>query len=194
MCIHLLWASFVAFALSLLPVAVVALERFGTSVFAVVPRQFVASCETPFTAFPGAFVRLLTCMHKHTSFNPCFTIHTHTCTQMVHLWSEAAAVPLWAPSAVPLSTSFITVSLNHTFKPANQIARFLSRSANHISVDQISCILSRQNMKNAVFSGNIWRRSFSDTEIDSIKGHFPSFLKLKKSCLNVLSHHNRTNS
>lgn len=58
----------------------VALERFGTSVFAVVPRQFVASCETPFTAFPGAFVRLLTCMHKHTSFNPCFTIHTHLYT------------------------------------------------------------------------------------------------------------------
>lgn len=64
----------------LLPVAVVALERFGTSVFAVVPRQFVASCKTPFTAFPGAFVRLLTCMHKHTSFNPCFTIHTHLYT------------------------------------------------------------------------------------------------------------------
>lgn len=79
-CILLLKASFGDFAVRLLPVAVVALERFGTSVFAVVPRQFVASCETPFTAFPGAFVRLLTCMHKHTSFNPRFTIHTHLYT------------------------------------------------------------------------------------------------------------------
>lgn len=88
----LLWASIAAFAVCLLPVAVVALERFGTSVFAVVPRQFVASCETPFTAFPGAFVRLLTCMHKHTSFNPCFTIHTHLYTDGAPLSTVSSSI------------------------------------------------------------------------------------------------------
>jgi hypothetical protein len=38
------------------------LERFCTGVLAVMPRQLVGPCETPTTAFPGAFVRLLSCV------------------------------------------------------------------------------------------------------------------------------------
>lgn len=112
----------------LLPVAVVALERFGTSVFAVVPRQFVASCKTPFTAFPGAFVRLLTCMHKHTSFNPCFTIHTHT---PVHRWCTSGAKQPLCHCEHRQQFHYehhSLVSLNHTSPPSNQIACFLSLS------------------------------------------------------------------
>lgn len=39
-----------------------AAERFGTGVFAVVPRQLVGARETPLTVGPVATVRFLPCM------------------------------------------------------------------------------------------------------------------------------------
>lgn len=41
-------------------IAISALEGFGSSVLAIVTSQFIAPCETPFTAFPRALVGLLT--------------------------------------------------------------------------------------------------------------------------------------
>ncbi len=141
----------------LLPVAVVALERFGTSVFAVVPRQFVASCETPFTAFPGAFVRLLTCMHKHTSFNPCFTIHTH-------LYTDGALLELGICSAtVSIVISSIIYIIHYCFSQshiqASQSDRSLSFPVDqsHLCSPNFLHSQASKHKKNAVFSGNIWR-------------------------------------
>lgn len=141
----------------LLPVAVVALERFGTSVFAVVPCQFVASCETPFTAFPGAFVRLLTCMHKHTSFNPCFTIHTHLYTDGAPLERGSCCATVSTVSSSIINIIHYCFSQSHI--PASQSnCCFFSQSTNRMSLAQSSCILNsktfcllRQYMEVIVF-------------------------------------------
>jgi len=45
-------------------IAVAALERLGTCVLAVVAGQLVAPRKPPFTALPGALVRLFTCNGK----------------------------------------------------------------------------------------------------------------------------------
>lgn len=121
----------------LLPVAVVALERFGTSVFAVVPRQFVASCKTPFTAFPGAFVRLLTCMHKHTSFNPCFTIQTH-------LYTDGAPLERNSHCATVSTVSSSIMNIIH-----------YCFSQSHIPAIQSDCLLSLPVDQSHVCNANL---------------------------------------
>lgn len=146
--------------MSLLPVAMVALERFGTSVFAVVPRQFVASCETPFTAFPGAFVRLLTCMHKHTSFNPCFTIHTH-------LYTDGAPLERGSRCATVSNISSSIIYIIHYCFSQSHIQASQSERSLSLPVDQSylcspnllhsesvkceKCCLLRQYMEAIVF-------------------------------------------
>lgn len=42
------------------PVAVATFKGLSSSVLTVMPGQLIASCETPFTSFPGAFVGLFT--------------------------------------------------------------------------------------------------------------------------------------
>lgn len=44
------------------PVAVVAFKGLCTCVFPVVPCELIAPCKTPLASFPGALVRLLTCV------------------------------------------------------------------------------------------------------------------------------------
>lgn len=42
-------------------ITVLALERLGARVLAIVPRQFITACESPLATLPRALVRLLTC-------------------------------------------------------------------------------------------------------------------------------------
>lgn len=62
-----------------LPVAVVTLEGLGAGVLAVVPSQLVAAGKAPLAAFPGAFVRLLTCRHV-THSTLASLLHSHAFT------------------------------------------------------------------------------------------------------------------
>lgn len=68
---------------SVLPVAVVTFEGLGAGVLAVVPSQLVAAGKAPCTAFPGAFVRLLTCRHV-THSKLASLLHLHTQTGQTH--------------------------------------------------------------------------------------------------------------
>lgn len=42
-------------------ITVLALERLGARVLAIVPRQLITACESPLATLPRALVRLLTC-------------------------------------------------------------------------------------------------------------------------------------